>query len=58
MKKEFKAPVIEAKNLSVMNSVMADLDILTKSGNANADSYQQIEDTVAEGFKIWKGISQ
>lgn len=55
MKKEFKAPIVEAKELAVLNSVMDDVLIL--SANQKNSGLTLFEDSeIANNFNIWKGF--
>lgn len=59
MKKEFKAPTIETKEFAVTSSVMDDTLFLATSGGQNGDKFTTVNDKeVADGFNIWKGITQ
>ena len=53
MKKEFKAPIIETKVLSTVNSIMDDGILL--SATQTQAGYAVNDGTVAESFKQWKG---
>ena len=56
MKKEFKAPIIETKELFTQNSIMAELEILTISAGQTArNGFAMSDETVASGFDAWKG---
>ena len=55
MKKEFKAPIVEAKELSTLNNVMDDVVLIGGSDEKNGTNLTEISDA-AEGFKIWKGF--
>ncbi len=56
MKKEFKAPIVETRELATRGSVMADNDVLLIAGSQNDDKgFASIEDSIKEGFNQWKG---
>ena len=52
MKKEFKAPIVETKELTAVNSVMD--DVLTISGNVPSGLTVITDDANNEGYKQWK----
>ena len=53
MKKEFKAPIVETKELHTVNNVMLDLSV---SGTQEKYDSNTLND-VKEGFKQWKGFN-
>ena len=55
MKKEFKAPIVEAKNLSIQNSVMDGAMVLS-IGYTQDNMAVFNDDAVKDGFKQWKGL--
>ena len=57
MKKEFKAPIVETKELFVRNGIMAeDLAIFSGSGESRAREAFDIENSISTGFNAWKGF--
>ena len=56
MKKEFKAPIVEAKQLSVQDNVMFGT-MLTSLGQ-NPTDFSSMSDAVSEDYKQWKGFSK
>ena len=53
MKKEFKAPTLEAKELNALNSIM-DGSMLISTGKSK-EGLIGIEDTTKSGYVQWKG---
>ena len=59
MKKEFKAPIVETKELITRNGIMADdIAIFTLSADKKAreDSYE-IVNSIESGYNAWKGFN-
>ena len=57
MKKEFKAPIVETKELHTVNNVMLDLSI--SGGQASASANTLTDDgKVNADFKQWKGFNK
>ena len=54
MKKEFKAPVVETRELNALNSIM-DGGMLISGNGVNGAGTFDIGAEIAEDFKQWKG---
>ncbi len=54
MKKEFKAPIVEAKQLSIQDELM----ISAFSSGENTGLAKYNDETVASDFKLWKNNAQ
>ncbi len=52
MKKEFKAPIVETKELTAVNSVMD--DVLTISGNVPSGLIPITDEATNADYKQWK----
>ena len=52
MKKEFKAPVVETKVLSTVNSIMDEAMLI--STNVGTTGLNVVEVTVDKDYKLWK----
>ena len=57
MKKEFKAPTVEAKNLSIQNSVM-DGGMVLSIGYTQGNMELFNDEAVNDGFNRWKGFNK
>lgn len=59
MKKEFKAPIVETKELFTRNGIMAeDIAIFTLSGEKPARDAYQIDNDIASDYNAWKGFNK
>ena len=56
MKKEFKAPIVEAKQLSVQDDVM--FGIMLTSLEQNPNDFSSMKDEVSAGFEQWRGFKK
>ena len=56
MKKEFKAPIVEARELNTITTVMADAMLI--SANAGTTGLATYDDTVTKNYNMWKGKQQ
>ncbi len=55
MKKEFKAPIVETKNLSIENGIMDDGILLSATASNSNFTLWSDEDT-QEKYKQWKKL--
>ena len=56
MKKEFKAPIVDTRELSALNNIMVD-GVLTISTDKAMGEFTLVNDeTAADDFKQWKGF--
>ncbi len=53
MKKEFKAPIVEARELNVLKSVM-DGAMLISTNGINGETLIPVDATVKEDYKQWR----
>lgn len=59
MKKEFKAPIVESRELSTLGNIMEGIGILTISSGSNPNTLVTWTDSaVKDGFKQWKGFGK
>ena len=59
MKKEFKAPIVETKELFTRNGVMAeDLAIFSTSSETKVRDAYEIESSIQSGYNAWKGFGK
>ncbi len=54
MKNKFKAPIVEVKELSIINNIMEGGMLI--STNTSIKGLTPVVDDVNEGYKIWKGL--
>ena len=57
MKKEFKAPIVKSKNLSVQEDVMTGIMSISAEANVKLTGWTDDAET-AKQFNIWKGYGQ
>ncbi len=58
MKKEFKAPIVESRELSALGNIMEGTGILTISAGSNPETLVTWTDSTVDGFKQWKGFGE
>ena len=53
MKKEFKAPIVETRELNALNTIM-DGAMLISANGVNGESTFEITDTILQDYNQWR----